>query len=253
MLRVFGDIDSGVDIKTLAIVALSPGEEFQLRVFVHGIDPGLEFLERRAMDHGTDEVIKSLVWSANLEGFGFGLNACEELFRQGLRDICSGSSRTFLTLVLECAANGLNDGVTEIRGRVNDVEVLPASLADDSRVPSKPSLDDTLRDFAVQLTEDSGRASVVKACEFLVCQNDFGNFLRVAWDELDDVGWETGFEEDFMEQVIAVDGRRRGFPDDHISHESWGSCKVAADGSKVKGRDRIDETLKGTVLDTASK
>lgn len=136
---------------------------------------------------------------------------------------------------------------------MNNVEVLPTSLADNSRVPSESSLDDTLRDFTVQVAEYSSRAGVVKACELFVCQNDLGNFFRITRDELDNVGWEAGFEEDLMKEIIAVDGRRRRFPDDHITHEGWRSCEIAPDGSEIEGGDGVDKPLKSTVFDTASE
>ncbi len=43
---------------------------------------------------------------------------------------------------------------------------------------------------------------------------------RWAWYELDDLGREAGFEQDFVDEVVGIGGRRRGFPNDDVASTS---------------------------------
>lgn len=131
------------------------------------------------------------------------------------------------------------------------MEILPSSLTDNSGIASKAALDDALCNLSIQVAEDGGGARVVEGGELLVCKDGLCDLFGVAGDELDDIRGKAGFEEDLLDEVVAVDGVGRGFPDDNVAHECWGRGEVAADCGEVEGRDGIDEAFEGAVFNAA--
>lgn len=51
-----------------------------------------------------------------------------------------------------------------------------------------------------------------------LCDDGFGG----TGGELDDGGGDTGFEEDFVGDIVCVDGVRGGFPDDNVAYDGGG-------------------------------
>ena len=125
-----------------------------------------------------------------------------KFFGDGGGDVETGSGAAFLAGVLEGTADGVDDCVLDIGGFVDEVEVLAAGFADDAGVATVGGVGDALADFAVEGAEDGGAAGVVQGGELGVGENDAGDGLGVARDELDDVRGEPGFEEDGVEDVV---------------------------------------------------
>lgn len=109
-------------------------------------------------------------------------------------------------MVFEGAADGVDDGVFHVGAAVDEVEVFAARFADDARVAFVRGVLDAGGDLRVQRAEDGGAAGVVERGELWVGEDDVGDLFGVAGDELDDVGWETGFDEDVVEDVVGGDG-----------------------------------------------
>ena len=82
------------------------------------------------------------------------------------------------------------------------MEVFAAGFADDPRVAFVLSFCDAGGDFAVQAAEDGGAAGVVKGGEVAVGEDDVGDLDGITGEELNDVGGETGFHEDLVDEVV---------------------------------------------------
>jgi len=82
------------------------------------------------------------------------------------------------------------------------VVVFATSLANNTWIASIPALGDIHGYLAVQVAEDGGAACVVQASKFLVGEDSLGHFDGIARYELDHTWWETGFEEDAVDDVV---------------------------------------------------
>ena len=202
---VVGGVDGRVDVVALAVVVGAAHQQLELRIGFCGVDDGAEFVEGGAVDDGADEVFE-VRGSANFEVFGLGDEAGFDGGPEGGRDVGPGGGAAFLALVFEGAANGVDDGVVRVRARVDEVEVLAAGFAHDARVASVRAVGDVVGDGAVEAAEDGGAAGVVQTGEVAVGERDRSDLLSISGDELDDVGGETGFEEDLVDDGVGGDG-----------------------------------------------
>jgi len=71
---------------------------------------------------------------------------------------------------------------------------------------------------------------------------------RRAWYELNDLGREAGFEQDLVDDVVGIGGRRRGFPYDDVTNEGRCTREIAADSGEVEWRNGKDEAFQRAVL-----
>jgi hypothetical protein len=242
-------VDGRVDVVTLGRVVLATNDELEVLVALGLIDSTRELLERSLMDDGTHEV-EVLGGVANLDGLNLGDELLLELGPYGLGDVESGSSTALLALELKSTTDSLLDSVINLGGGVDQVEVLAASLANDTGVASVSALSDTLTDGAVELTENTGAASVVEGSKLLVLKDNLGDVDGVTRDELDNVLGETSLNQDLVDEPVGGNGEVTGLPDNDVTEKSRGARQVTGNGSEVEGADSVDETLKGTVLET---
>lgn len=203
--RVGGKADGRVDVVALAVVVGAAHEQLELRIGSGGVDDGAEFVEGAAVDDGADEIFK-FRGGADLEVVGLFDETGFDDGPEGGRDVGPGGGAAFLALVFEGAADGVDDGVVRVRARVEEVEVLAAGFAYDARVASVRAVGDVVGDGAVEAAEDGGAAGVVQTGEVAVSERDGSDLLSISGDELDDVGGQTGFEKDLVDDGVGGDG-----------------------------------------------
>lgn len=201
VVRVLGLVDGWVDEVAVGIVVVSADKKLELRVILGVIDDFCEFGEGGFVDDGADEVGKGLR-VADFEGFGFGDQLGFEGGPERGRDVGAGRGAAFLALVFEGAANGVDDGIVDVCGRMDEVVVFATRFANDARVASIFAFCDAGGDFAVEAAEDGGAAGVVEGGEVAMREDDVRDADGVTGDELDDIGGETGFHEDFVDEVV---------------------------------------------------
>ena len=97
-------------------------------------------------------------------------------------------------MVLEGATDGINDSIMRLGAVMKNVKVLASCFAHNSRISSVLTVCDVVRDFAVELAEDSCAACVMQAGEVLVGEDDAGDFDSVARYKLNYVRRKTCFE-----------------------------------------------------------
>lgn len=190
MVGVGSGVDGRVDVVALGRVVLATNNELKVFVSLGLIDGTRELLERRLVDDGTHEVgVVSRVTDLD------SLNLCDKLLLElgphGLGDVDSRSGTALLTLELEGTTDSLLDSVVNLGRGVDQVEVLSASLTNDTGVASVSTLSNALADGAVELTEDGGASSVVESSKLLVLEDDLGDVDRVTGDKLDNILGET--------------------------------------------------------------
>ncbi len=245
---VGGGVDGGVDEVTHGIVVVAADEEVEIFVGAGVVDDSGEFAEGGGVDDGADEV-GEVVGQANGQLPRFLDQAGFELRPERGGDVGAGGGGAFLALVLEGAADGVDDGVFDVGAAVDEVEVLAAGFADDARVALVGGVLDAGGDLGEERAEDGGAAGVVQGGELGVGEDDVGDLFGVAGDELDDVGGETGFDEDGVEDVVGGDGGGGRFPDDHVAHQGGRTWKVAGNGGEVEGCHCVDEAFQRAVFD----
>ena len=86
------------------------------------------------------------------------------------------------------------------------MEVLPAGLADDARVALVGV--EVLGDVLPELLEHEGAASEVERREVWVRDGLADDCFRHARNELDDARGDTGFGQDFIDEIVGVGCRR---------------------------------------------
>jgi len=242
-------VDGGVDVVTLGGVVLATDNELKVLVVLGLIDSTRELVEGSLVNNGTHEVgVLSRV--ADLDGLNLSNQLLLELGPHGLGDIATRGGTTLLALELESTTDGLLDSVVNLSSRVDQVEVFATSLTNDTGVAAVSALSNTLTDGAVELTEDAGAASVVEGSELPVLENNLGDVDGVTRDELDNVLGETSLDQDLVDEPVGGNGEVTGLPDNNVTEESRGTGQVTSNGSEVEGADSVDETLKGTVLET---
>ena len=82
------------------------------------------------------------------------------------------------------------------------MEVLAAGFAHDAWVASVLAVGHVVGDGAVEIAEDGGAAGVVQTGEVAVGERDGSDLLSISGDELDDVGGQTGFEKDLVDDGV---------------------------------------------------
>ena len=187
-----------MDEVALAIVILAADQELEGGVGLCVVDDAAELSEGGSVDNGADKVVKGR-GGPEFEGFCVGDEGGFEGGVEGGWDVGAGGSAAFLALVLESAADGLEDGVLEVSALVDEVEVFAAGFADDAGVGFVGARGYALGDLAVEGAEDGGAAGVVEAGKLGVGEDDVGDGLGVAGDELDDIRRKAGFEEDAVD------------------------------------------------------
>lgn len=137
-----------------------------------------------------------------------------------------------LTLVLERGPDSLVDGVLDICRRVDEVEILAASLADNTRV----ALVDVQvgRDVLPELLENERAAGKVQGSEVWAgdCLTD--DLLCGSWHELNHAGRDAGFCKDLVHDVVGVERCWGGLPEDSIAHQSR-SCHTTSENTTNHG------------------
>lgn len=249
VVGVLGHVDGGVDVVALAAVVLAAGDKLELGVVLGLVDDLAQLVEASLVDDGADEVAKVL-WLTNLQRLCLALEAALHLVPERSGDVGAGRCGALLALVLEGAADGVDDGVLDLCAWVEEVEVLASGLAHDTGVALVSALGHTVCDLAVQAAEDSSRAGEVERCELAVCEHDLCDLYCITGHELDDIWWKTCFQEDLVEEVVGGDGGVRRLPDDNVAHERRRAREVGGNGCEVEGGDGVDEALERPVLDT---
>lgn len=159
-----------------------------------------------------------------------------------------------LPLELEGRADRVVHGTAHLRARVHQVEVLPARLAHDARVPrAVPALRHPRRDPPVQRAEHGRRPREVQARETLMLQRRARHLLRVPGHELDHPRGQPGFRQDGQRQVVGGHGEGGGLPQHHVAHQRGGPRQVGPDGGEVERGDGVHEALEGAVFDAAGR
>lgn len=247
---VFGQVDGGVDIVTLAAVVLAANDEFELRVCFGVVDYAREFLERGFVNDGADEV-GEVGGLADFQGRDFFDEDFFEFRPCRLGDIEARAGAAFLALVLERAADRLDGGVVHVGVLVDEMEVLAASLTDNPGVALVLALGNAVGNLSVQLSEDCCAASVMQGCELPVSENLLCDFHSVTRDPLDDVWWKSSLDQNLVEKPVGGDCRWRWLPHNDVTHQSWGCGEVTANGCEVERRYGVDEAFEGSVFNTA--
>lgn len=202
---VGGAVDGRVDVVALAVVVGAAHKQLELRIGPGGVDDGAEFVEGGAVDDGADEVFK-IGGRTDLEVAGLFDETGFYGGPEGGRYVGPGGGAAFLALVFEGAADGVDDGVVRIGARVDEVEVLAAGFAHDAWVASVRAVGDVVGDGAVEAAKHGGAAGVMQTGEVAVGEHDGSDLLSISGDELDDVGGQTGFEKDLVDDGVGGDG-----------------------------------------------
>lgn len=246
---VGGLVDGGVHEIALGRVVLAAGDELNLPVRLGLVNGARELLEGGGVDDGTAEVgVVPRLSDRNLLDLGHELLL--ELGPDGLGDVEAGGGAALLALELKGAADGVLDGIVQVGRWVDQVEVLAASLANDSGVGSVAALGNTLANGTIKLAEDGRASGVVKSSELLVSEDGPGDLFGVTRDELNDVLGQTGLEQDLVDEPVGGNGEVTGLPNHDVAHEGGGTRQVAGNGREVEGAHGVDETLEGAVLET---
>ena len=247
--RVGSSIDGRVNIVALRRVILASNNQLEILVRLGLINGTRELVERSLVNDWSVEVIM-LNRVTNGQRLDLGGHLLLEFSPLRLGDVESRSSTALLALVLEGTADSLLNGVVDVSGRVNQVEVLAASLADNSGVVAVSTLADAVANSLIQLSEYGSATSVVKSSKFLVLEDDLGDFDGVTGHELDHILGKTSLEQDLVNEPVGGNGKITRLPDNNVTQQSRSSREVTSDGSKVERADSIDETLKRSVLES---
>ena len=242
MIRIRGSVNSRVNVITCCPIIGAANKKLQLRIMCGFVDDFDELVERGFVNDRADKVFKVL-GSANFEGFGFMNQKGFHVGPEGRGNVGAGSGAAFLALIFEGAADGVDGGVVDVGALMHEVEILASCFAHDARVRFIGSLRNVGPNLAVQALENGGTARVMQARELRVRQRYVCDGFGVAWYELNDVWWEPGLEEDLVDEVVGCDGARGGFPDHDVTHESWGTRQITADGGEVEGADGVHEAF----------
>lgn len=240
--------DGGMDKVAAGVVVGAAGEDLGRGIGLGVVEGGRELLERVQVDDGADKVA---VGCGVADGQLLRLldQASLEFGPDGRRHVEARGGAALLALVLERAADGVEDGVFNVGRRMDQVEVLAARLADDARVGFVSALGDAGADLPVQLAEDGRAAGVVERGEVFVGEDLARDELGVAGHELDDVLRQAGLDQDVVEKPVGGDGVVAGLPDDDVAQECGEAGEVSGDGGEVEGADGVDKALERAVLD----
>ena len=185
------------------------------------------------MDDRADKVVKRGRGS-DFQVFCLGDQGGFECWIDGGGDVGAGGGAAFLALVFKGTADGLDKCVVEVGALVDKVKVLATCFADDAGIAFVLAVRDALGNLAVEGAEDGGAASVMETSELRMGEDDICDQLGVARNKLDDVWRKSCLEEDAVDQIVGCNGRRGGFPDDNIAHQSWRAGKVATNCGEVE-------------------
>ena len=247
VVGVGSTVDSRLDVPALGRVVRSTSEELELGVILSLINDTGKLVEGALVDDGAAEV-GELSGFTDVDLLHFSDNLLGEVLGDGRGNVCARSGTALLALELESTTNGLDRGVADIRGLVNQVEVLATGLANNARVATVLAIRHTLGDLAVQHTEDISASSEVKSSELAAVEDGASDLLSITRNKLDNILGQTGLEQDLVHEPVGGNSSGRGLPDDDVTHQGGGTSQVTADGSEVEGADSVHETLERTVL-----
>lgn len=86
-----------------------------------------------------------------------------------------------------------------------------------------------------QASEDLGASGKVETSELGVLDALSDDLGGRSWNKLNHGRWDTGLEEDLVNDVVGVRGHRGWLPHDDITNDSWGKDQVSTDGSLSDG------------------
>lgn len=180
-------------------------EKFEFGVVLCFVDYAGEFLEACFVDDGADEVLK-VCGFADFEGGNFLDEFLFEFWEDGFGHVGAGTGAAFLALVFEGAADSLNGCIGDVGVFVDEMEVLAACFAYDAWVALVFALGDATGNLAIERAEYCCTAGVVEGGKLAVGEDRLGDLFCISRNPLDDVWWETGFDEDLVEQPVRGDG-----------------------------------------------
>ena len=241
-------VNSRVDKIANGVIVSAANEKLEGRVLVGVVDDLLDLLERVLVNDGAHESTCLLIGASDGDLGNSLLETGEELLGTGFGKVETRSSGALLALVLKGTSDGVVHSVLNIGGLVNKVEVLAASLADQSGEVSVLLVRNPLTDLAVQGAEDVGGADEVKTSKLTVGKDNIGNLLGVTRNKLDNVLRKTSFKEDLVDQSAGVDVVLRRLPENNVTHQSRAGDEVTTDSGKVEWGDSVNKTLERAVL-----
>lgn len=195
MSCVLRRVDCRVDEIARLIAVAAADQQLEAGIRIRLVDGGRELLKRRRMDHRADEV-GEIFRISDFQRLCLRDELAAELGPDARGDICARASAAFLALEFKGGAHGVSYRVGDIGTGVDEMEVFPACLADDTRVSDVLAVCNTLGNFTVQRAEDGRAACVMQGGEVRVVEDCLCNLLGVAGDELDDAMGQAGFDED---------------------------------------------------------
>src|SRR6266550_4427526 len=130
------------------------------------------------------------------------------------------------------------------------MEVFSTRFADDTREGFVAV--DVSPNVLPKFLEDKCGSCKVEGGKVGVSEDVLDGLCRWAWYELNDVGRETGFEQDLVDEVVGIGGSRRGFPYDDVANKGGCTREVASDSGKVEWRNGKDEAFQRAVLYAAT-
>lgn len=240
-----------MDVEANGVVVGTTGNGLDRGVSVAAVDNALDLVEGVAVDDRAHESLEILVGVSNGDFLHALLQASEEFLSTGLGDVDTRSGRALLALVLERATDGVVHSALDISCGVEEVEILAAGLSNDTRELAVGLVGNTVANLAVERAEDVRRPNEVQTSEFTVRQSNVGDGLRVTGNELDNVRRKASLQQDVVNELTGVDVGGRGLPEHNVTQQSWSRDQVTANGSEVEGRDSVNESLQGTVVQTA--
>src|SRR5213595_1174352 len=125
-------------------------------------------------------------------------------------------------------------------------EVLADGLADETRVVGITG--EIRRHLLPEGLKYFGRTREVNAAEVTIADEPFADERRRSGDEVHDPGRETGLLQDAKDDVVRVDGGRRGLPHHRAAHDRRGSGQIASDGREIERRDSVDEAFEPAIV-----
>lgn len=243
-----GLVDCGVNVEANGVVVGTTSQQGERGILVAGIDDRLDLVEGLAVDNRAHEGLKVLVGAADGDVLDTRLEGRQELLGAALGEVNTGGGRALLALVLESTTDGVVDGAGDIRGVVDEMEVLAAGLADHTRELAVGLVGDALANLAVDATENVGRSDEVQASKVAVREGHAGDLFGITRHKLHNIRRQASLEQNLVNEGARVDAGWRGLPHDDVTHQSRSGDQAATQGSEIEGRDRVHESLEGAVF-----
>lgn len=243
-----GLVDCGVNVEANGVIVGTTSQQGERGILVAGIDDRLDLVEGLAVDNRAHEGLKVLVGAADGDVLDTRLEGRQELLGAALGEVNTGGGRALLALVLESTTDGVVDGAGNIRGVVDEMEVLAAGLADHTRELAVGLVGDALANLAVDATENVGRSDEVQASKVAVREGHAGDLFGITRHKLHNIRRQASLEQNLVNEGARVDAGWRGLPHDDVTHQSRSGDQAATQGSEIEGRDRVHESLEGAVF-----